>query len=35
MLVVENNFLDDIKIEMLIDNFTSNNFKRILLFEVG
>ncbi|CAN1124035.1 hypothetical protein LINPERHAP2_LOCUS2166 [Linum perenne] len=33
MLAIKNNLLDDTKIEELIDNFISNNARRILLFK--
>ncbi|CAN1152842.1 hypothetical protein LINPERHAP2_LOCUS19010 [Linum perenne] len=33
MVAIENNFLKNVKIEELIENFVSNNARRILLFK--
>ena len=33
MVAIENNLLEDIKIEEIIDSFISNNARRILLFK--
>ncbi|CAN1178499.1 hypothetical protein LINPERHAP2_LOCUS33704 [Linum perenne] len=33
MVVIENNFLEDLKIEELIENFIANNTRRVLLFK--
>ncbi|CAI0466202.1 unnamed protein product, partial [Linum tenue] len=33
MLAIENNFLEDAKMEELIEDFISNNTRRLLLFK--